>query len=118
MAITGSGRVVTTCSRPSIGARIVSATTVEIIGRRSCPAPNDHLIAGPNCCVARAPSRCVGDAGGRPFIGGRIVSPASVRSVAAAVKPAPDNHSAAGPDRSVTFSPSRRIDGTDCRPAV
>ena len=75
-------------------------------------SPNDHFIAGPDCCVILSGRRRVGGAGGCPTVGAGIVSPASVQI--AAIISAPDDHFTAGPDCRVSFVRKERCSGGSC----
>ena len=82
---------------PTIGARIVSAPSVQpAVTTTSDSAPDDHLAAGPDCRVRLSCGRRVGGAGRIPSIGVWIISAAGVRNRYRVVA-APDDHLAAGP---------------------
>ena len=98
------------------------AVQVSVLGlylppvfRNEAAAPDDHLTAGPNCCVIASPLGRIGGAGGCPGISAGIVSPACVVSSASS---APDDHLTAGPNCRVRESRLGRIGGAGGCPAI
>ena len=63
---------------PTVGARIVSAASVERVTEVINPTPHNHFIAGPDCRVSNSGRGRAGGAGGCPIIRIGIVSAASV----------------------------------------
>ena len=99
----GSGRVGSAGSCPTIGARIVSSA-----GVKCCHVPPQTIISVPvhtAVCPVSASGR-VGGAGGCPTVGAGIVSAAGVQE-AVVISSAPDNHFTASPDCRVRGSGSQ-----------
>ena len=94
--------------------RAVSPARVEIGKGKTVAnsAPDDHLTAGPDCCVIGSGRGRVDGAGGRPTIRGGIVSPP------ANTPAAPDSHFAASPDCCVIGSGRGRVSGASGCPTV
>jgi hypothetical protein len=89
---------------PTIRARIVSATGIQIVIAtiKKMPTPDNHFTTRPHYGVTVSCIGRVGGAGGCPTIRVGIVSPARVKSDR--VKATPDDHFTAGPDCRVTAS--------------
>src|SRR5882672_9566175 len=114
--VSSSGHVGGARGCPTIGARIVSAAGVQIVGTIVLSAPDDHFAAGPHCRVTNS-GRPAAGAGGRPTVGAGIVSPTGVENEAAALS-APDDHLAPGPHCSMKESGSGRVSGADGCPTI
>ena len=81
------------------------------------PAPDNHLVAGPNCRMIVSRNGCIGGARGGPAVSVGIVSPAGVE-IGAVAKSAPDDHFTAGPHCRVIGPRIGRIGGVGGGPAV
>jgi hypothetical protein len=91
--------------------RYLRLRTVPAAGVERDPAtsaPDDHLIAGPDCAVVGSAKRCARGAGRYPAIRPGIVSAASVKNVGKLISAAPDDHLIARPDCSVGVSSGGR----------
>ncbi len=90
MLAAGSRRVGGAGGCPTVSARIVSAAGVQTDGT-ALSAPDDHLVAGPDCCVIFSASGRVSGAGGCPTVSARVVSTAGIQIAGTALS-APDDH--------------------------
>ena len=82
MKVSGSGRVGSTRSCPTVGDRIVSAASVKL-AKDTLSAPDDHFGPGPDCRVIVPGNGRVCGAGSRPTVSGRVVSSTGVQATAA-----------------------------------
>jgi hypothetical protein len=97
----------------------VSAAGVKIgIASVISPAPHDHFLAGPDCCVVVSGIGHVRGAGSCPYVRGRVVSSTGVQRIRVSIKAAPDNHFVAGPHCRVKGSCIRRVAGAGRYPGV
>src|SRR5438552_5674772 len=88
---------------------MVPRPSIHIALVLSCPAPDDHVAASPNCGVIVSRKRGICSACSCPSVGTRAV-PASGIEIADNFPPAPDNHFRACPNCSMLGSGSRRVD--------
>jgi len=106
-------------SRPAVGARVVSPTSIKVaITTTSNSAPDNQLAARPDRRVIGSCGRCISGAGRCPTVGYRIVSAASVQKLAGRGEPAPDNQLATCPHRALTASCLRCVGGAGRCPSV
>ena len=97
--MTRSRRVRGAGSCPTVRVRIVFRAGVQIV-KAVGTTPDNHLVAGPNCCMQASSNRRIGDGSGQPTIRARGVFPAGILSGIAT----PDDHFAAGPYSRVRFA--------------
>src|SRR5215510_14797143 len=79
--------------------------------------PDNHLTAGPDCCVRCSCAGRVCRAGACPIVRPKMVSAASVEFLQSLI-PAPHNHLTAGPDCGVEESGSGRVCRAGACPTV
>jgi hypothetical protein len=84
---------------------------------RSPPAPDDHLIASPDCRVPGSCGGCIVGARSYPAIHARIISHAGIQS-ASVTKASPNDHLASGPHCYVMAARGRRASGASRCPIV
>ena len=112
MKPSGLGRVGRTGGCPTVCAEIIPAADIYNIGVVK-PAPDDHLAAGPDCCVIGYSGRISG-AGCCPAIGAQVVSPAG----AVGIISTPDDHFVTRPHRRVSVSGMRCVTQAGGRPTA
>ena len=119
MRVSRKGRVRDTGSYPTVCARIVSPTSVEIYIRGTeQAAPDDHFAVGPHRGV-RVPRRGGVDCAYRhPAIAAWVVSAAGVRVVERRIDAAPHTHFGTAPDCRVGNSAEWRVGQARRRPTV
>ena len=108
MTVSAFGRINRTGGYPAVRCRVISPAGVQDADEKANPTPDDHVSAGPHCCVTVSAIRRVGSAGCRPTIRAGAIPPAGILLAAnQATISAPDDHFAASPHCRVRHSAVR-----------